>query len=414
MSDKKRTVLMPQYMHNFRCIGSACEECCCSGFLIYIDHKTYKKYQEVRDAELAPLLGKYVTRNRVSNQSEEFYAKLKMLEDTKCPFLNEEGLCKIQLKCGEEYLSDSCTIYPRIINFVNGVLERSAAMSCPEAARKALLNPDRMEFDESEEPASNKNIYMKKMNTQDPKLDNKPEKYLWELRIFTITVLQDRNYTLSERLILLGMFYMNLQELVSSQKTNEINRLITTYSNILEKGSLRDSLASIPTHYNIQIELLKKIAEIRLTKGVPSKRYLECFTEYLHGIQYTAETKIEELGQHYQNVCKEYYEPFMSKHEYILENYLVNHVFKSLFPFTGEKSIFDSYMMLILYFALIKMHLIGMGGFHKGLTVELVLKLIQSFSKAVDHNQKYLDEIAELMRQNGFNTLPYMAILIKN
>jgi lysine-N-methylase len=55
-----------------------------------------------------------------------------------------------------------------------------------------------------------------------------------------------------------------------------------------------------------------------------------------------------------------------------------------------------------------------MGAFHKGLNLELVIKLIQSLAKTVEHNQQYLDEIADLMRKNGYNTMGYMAILIKN
>ena len=414
MSEKKHPVLTPQYMKSFKCIGPACEESCCVGWRVDIDHETYKKYQKIRDDELTLLLDKHVTRNRAANHNEENYAKVKLIENSKCPFLNEEMLCKIQLKCGEGYLSNVCTTYPRIANIVNGVLERSATMSCPEAARLALLVPDGLEFDEDEESASTKNIVKDRINTHDLKFSNKLQKFLWELRGFTVSVLQYRSYKLSERIIILGMFFQKLQEYASSGKINETTGLIATYTNFIEDGSFKDSLSSIPVQYNIQMEMLKEIAEKRYFQGVTSKRYLECFGEFLRGIRYVAGVKVEEIGQRYQNACKEYYEPFINEHEYILENYLVNYVFKNLFPFTGEKSLFDSYMMLVLHYALIKMHLIGMAGLHKGLTVELVIKLIQSFAKTVEHNQRYLDGIADLMRQNGFNTMPYMAILIKN
>ncbi len=414
MIGKKRRVLIPQYMKKFSCIGSACEDSCCIGWRVDIDHETYKKYQKVRDEELTPLMDQYIKRNRAEGHGEGAYAKIKLLPDTSCPFLNEKTLCKIQLRYGEDYLSDVCTTYPRVVHSINGLLERSATVSCPEAARIVLLNPEPMEFDEDEESRDVRNIVKKTIKAEDLNLNNKPQKYLWEIRIFTITLLQNREYTLNERLIILGMFFQALQQMISSGKNTEISGLIASYTVIIEEGSLRESLEAIPVQYNIQMELLKEIADKRYFMGVSSHRYLECFSDFLAGIQYTAESTVEEVGQRYQSAAKDYYEPFMKEHDYILENYLVNYVFKNLFPFTSDKSLFDAYMMLVIHYSLIKMHLIGMSGFRKGLTEDLVIKLIQSFAKTVEHNQKYLDGIAEQMRQNNFNTMAYMAILIKN
>ena len=47
----------------------------------------------------------------------------------------------------------------------------------------------------------------------------------------------------------------------------------------------------------------------------------------------------EVIGQ-YSAACERYYEPFMRDHEYMLEHYLVNFVFRNLFPFNGEESLF--------------------------------------------------------------------------
>ena len=74
-------------------------------------------------------------------------------------------MCRIQLRLGEEFLSDICVTYPRVANLVNNVLEKSATMSCPEAARLALLNPDEMEFDELTEPVETRNIIDKQIDT---------------------------------------------------------------------------------------------------------------------------------------------------------------------------------------------------------------------------------------------------------
>ena len=98
-----------------------------------------------------------------------------------------------------------------------------------------------------------------------------------------------------------------------------------------------------------------------------------------------------------------------------MENYLINHVFKNLFPLAGEKFAFDNYVMMVVHYAMIKLLLIGMSGVHKeNFSIDHVIKLIQSFSRTVEHNQNYLKQVFALLKANGFNTMPYMAILIKN
>jgi lysine-N-methylase len=400
-------------MHSFRCIGSNCEDCCCIGWQVNIDHSTYKKYQRVREEELRPDLDKYVGRIR-SQASEINYAKFRLNDDPRCPFLNEGRLCRIQLKLGESYLSDVCRTYPRINNMVNDALERSAEMSCPETARLALLNPEPMEFDEIDEVMEIRYMITKQLHTHKSAAANRPERYFVELRAFTIQVLQYRLLSLTERLIILGMFYRKALELIEDAGADEIPRLIASYTNLIESGTLQEELAVIPVQVALQMELLKELTDERIFRGVNNPRYLECFNEFLYGLQFTAEATVEEVAGRYQEAETKYYRPFMDQRQYILENYLVNHVFKNLFPFSSEQNIFDNYVMLVVHYALIKMHLIGLAAFYQGLSDELVIKLIQSFAKIVEHNKQYLKQIFDLLKQNDYTTMAYMAILIKN
>ncbi|GGD92199.1 flagellin lysine-N-methylase [Paenibacillus nasutitermitis] len=409
---KTRPILVPAYMQEFACIGSACEDSCCAGWRVNVDQDTYKKYQRTRDLELKPLLDKNVTRQR-SQASSVNYAKIKMDNTGRCSLLTEDNLCKVQLTLGEDYLSNTCSIYPRAINRVNGMIEKSATMSCPEAARLALLNPNGIVFEQTQEPTSTRGFVSQEMQTDDHKVNNKPDRYLWDLRIFTIQVLQNRIYSLSERLILLGMFYQKVQTYIEQEKVHQIPDLIASYTQLMSDEGLRDSLLDIPTNLAIQMELCKELMDFRFGHGIRNNRYMECLQETLAGIQYTAEATVEEITERYKIAFDDYYEPFMKEHEYILENYLVNHVFKNLFPL-GQKTIFDDYVMMIVHYSMIKLHLIGMSGYHKGLSTELVIKLIQSFAKIVEHNKEFLRKVFKLLNVNEFTTMAYMAILIKN
>ncbi len=141
--------LQPRSYHAFRCIGADCEDTCCSGWLVNVDKNTYESYRSCEDPELGPRLREFVTINAAST-SDHSYARIG-LSGTSCPFLSG-GLCGVQVKLGEAYLSTVCSKFPRVANVTDDVLERSLDLACPEAARLVLLDPKPMEFDEEEGP----------------------------------------------------------------------------------------------------------------------------------------------------------------------------------------------------------------------------------------------------------------------
>ncbi|MDF2958965.1 MAG: lysine-N-methylase [Paenibacillus sp.] len=410
---KKSTVLVPSYMRNFSCIGSACEDTCCAGWRVDLDKKTYKKYTAIREPELKRIIDKNVTRNR-SNPTEHTFAKIKPAVDNTCPFLNQERLCSVQTKMGEQFLSTVCSTFPRITNVVNGIIERSATMSCPEAARLALLDPNGIEFDEIEEEL-NFRVNLSKILNYNESSKSKLEDYFWELRIFSIQVLQNRKYSVADRLVILGFFYQKLADLIKEGQFHLIEQTITNFMVILEDDTMQATIKEIPSNTAIQMELLKELADERYFSGINSQRYINCFATFLSGIEYTFTDTVEAIAERYLDAYENYYSPFMKEHEYVLENYLVNYVYKNIFPLSGSGNVFEEYIRLVLHFALIKMNLIGMARYYKtDFTVHHVVALIQSFSKTVEHNNVYLNHAYKLLEQNGYTTMAYMAVLIKN
>lgn len=413
MDTKKRVVLIPQYIGKFSCITSECEDICCAGWQIDIDNETYEKYRRLNNRELRELFKKHIKRNR-SNKTKERYAKIRLNDKNECSFLTNNRLCKIQLKCGESFLSPICKTYPRMNNLINGGLERSGTLSCPEMARLALLNQEIMVFEKIEETVNINTQINGTFNINLANLENNPLSCFWELRIFSIEVLQNRSYKLWERLIILGMFYQNIQKQVDIEMSPEIPKIISSYQNLIAEGFFKEALATTPTSCAVQMELLKEIADRSIAKGVTSQQYYECFAQFLHGIQYTNGASVEEITKLYQESYEYYYQPYMVENEFILENYLVNYAFMHLFPFGGGKNLFYDYVILVLNYSMIKLHLIGMAGFHKELNQQLVIKLIHSFARTVEHDPVYLGQIFTLLEQHGFVGMSYMSILIKN
>ena len=413
MSDRKRIVLQPEYMKKFHCIGPACEDSCCIGWRVDLDKETYLKYKKINNPELKPIFNKMVKRKH-NQKSDESYGKIKMEPGERCPFLDEKLLCKIHGTIGEEYLSDTCALYPRYLRKVDSKFERSSTMSCPEAARLALLNPKGITFEHIEEDADIRIKLHSNFDTEGHLYLSKPQRYFWDIRIFSLALLQNRNYNLGERLIILGIVYKKIEALYLEKRLNDLPVRLETMNSMIEAGSFKEELDIVPTNTQIQMRLAKEMTDEKVLQGVTSQRYLQCLNETLLGIGYVEGEQLENVLLKYEENYKEYLSPYLKEKEYILENYLVNEYFKEMMPFGNYKSMWDAYIFLCVLYSMVKLHMIGMSGHHKGLNDDLGIKLIQSFSKVVLHNNQYIQGIIKLLKDNAYDSLAYMAILVKN
>lgn len=401
----KREVLFPEYYGDFSCIGPACEDTCCAGWKVNVDKGTFQRYRNIKKSELKEELKRNVTRER-SNPSDYNYGKIKLNEKNVCTMLMEDGWCKIHAELGEEYLCYTCSEYPRAYNAVESRIEKSLTLSCPEAARLILLNEEGIGFLIDEEQLNTNRLIVRKVPSSE-------QQYFWDLRLFTIDILQNRNQTLEDRLIVLGMFIHKLCEIPREEWSAQLQPLMHRYKNILDNNDQIELVKNLPQNLAFQMNMAKELIKYRLTSDVSSQRYLDCLNDMLKALNLNDESIIDESKELYEKHYDNYYSPFMKNHEYLLENYAVNFVFKNLFPF-NQPSMFESYVMLILNISMIKLHLIGMAGQHKGLTIELVIKLIQSFAKTIEHNSNYLQDVRTILQESGYSTMAHMIVLIKS
>lgn len=414
MTKHKRPIRRPLYLKEFQCIGGACEDNCCIGWDVEIDQKTYKKYEKVKDEGLSQLFHQCIFENVDSYDSHVDYAIVELSKNNRCPFLNERQLCKIQAKLGEDYLSNVCATYPRYANEINGVVEYSATISCPEAARLILSKEEGLIFVEEEESVSLRNIINYVVNTKEHG-GSILVQYFVELRQFTIALLQNRKYFLWQRILLLGYFYEELQDYVDKKKTSGVHKLIEAFQEKIDRNGWKEQLASTLANPTLQLKMLKEMTNsLNTLTEIDSERYKSLMEESAKGMEISQKSSNQEQDKIYQLAYEQYYEPFMKDKEYILENYLVNFVFEDLFPASESINPFEAYGMLVIRYTLLKFHLIGIGGFRKGLTEKVVAELIQVFSKAIEHHNTYLDSIAAYMKQKKYHSMAHMEILLKN
>jgi lysine-N-methylase len=411
--------IQPLYGGAFHCIGTECEDSCCHGMSVLVDKKTYEGYQAVPDEKLGALVKQYVS-ILPAGASESLYARIKPNALNECPFLSAERLCGVQKEYGSGLLSATCSTYPRALNSVENELEISLYLSCPQAARQVLLDADSTRAVGDASSGHFRTDQFSRLASGDGPI-HKPMRYFWEVRDLVVAMIQDRKRPMWQRLFLLGMLCKRLNEVTTSQDDDAVPEVLNSYWEILDSGSLCDKLEMVPAQPAVQLDVVLRLTDQRIRAGSCGQRFLECFDEFLQGIGYSAGSTSASDAHHYVEAETQYCEPFFATRPHILENYLLNYVYRTLFPFGREASahvtpqgIFGEYMLMVTQYALVYGLLVGMAGYaREGFGEEHVVRLVQSFSKTVEHSPIYLKEINELIESRGLGDPQGIATLLK-
>lgn len=404
--------LAPEYMKQFQCIGAECDDTCCAAWRITIDKTTYDKYQNVTAVKLVDQLRDSVTLMESDQRNELVYARMSLDPKLGTCTMLENGLCSIQAELGESYLSKTCATYPRRIHYVDELQEISTEISCPASARLALLNPSGIQFIEMD-GVTGENLHMGRLKVRDIEANN-IKAYFWNMRVAIINILQNRSFSVPHRLIIVGLLLERIQELVVRESFNEIDAEIEAYMQYYKSDTELADYNSFPSDNMFQLNFLNKLIIDFTDTYIAQPKYKECIEDYLSGMSMTNDPSAESILAHFEKSIQTYYKPFMKNNEYILENYLVNYVFSHLFPLSHDKNIFEEYIILVIHFSLIKLHLIGMSAHYQCLDSEIVVKLIQRFSKNYEHNSAYINHVYEAIKEKEYNYMGYMSLLIKN
>jgi lysine-N-methylase len=359
-----------------------------------------------------------------SGLSDHSYARF-TLAGHSCPFLSE-GLCAIQKKLGERQLPVMCATYPRVMNLVDGVLQRSLDLSCPEAARIVLLDPTPMEFDEDEGRLHDPRLgRLAGLSTAAGNSAN-PYQAFREIRSLVIWLLQNRAWPLWKRLMVLGSLCDRLQETAAAGRHSKVPGIVQWYRDAARDGLFDQPLANHDPQPAALLGLVLELVVGRIGSDFVAPRFLALYQEFVRGIEWTAESGIDDLGRRYTAIVDRHYAPFLCRHEYMLEHYLVSYVHRTLFPLGPQEngpepnvyypagSIRDQCLLMMVYYAIVQTILVGLCGFHQAeFAPGHVVKAIQSFSKVFEHNMSFPGRALQVLADKGVKTCTSLAMLVR-
>lgn len=373
----KANMFIPKYMLTFKCIGSECVDTCCAGWDINIDEDTYKKYTNCNGNLKDLVQGKF----KENKNNEDYFNKGFMIlkEESKCPFLNENLLCDIHGGIGEENLCITCKRFPRVYNIVDDVYEKSGLPSCEEICNMAFLNEEKMEFIECQEEIDESAIEIRRIiDTEAFEGTDSLLQYFWDIRVNSINIMQNRDFSIEERLSILKYFYNEIEDCYNKDDFDGVEDILDGFS---------DKSIDLKTFKRLDLtennDFYLSLLDEELIKNIRSIGLKECVKEYKASI-----LQLNDIVKYLNddtNILD-----VIEKYSYIFENYLVNQIFKDLIPFNKGRSLNLSIDILINSYRIIRAYTIGIAlNSNNEVTREEIIRVIQSLSKDIEHNKVF-------------------------
>jgi len=393
-----------EYFQDFHCLASKCTDGCCHSWRINIDRAHYNRIRSVKKSpELARLVEEGIQRDKRS-VSPQSYAKMRLREDGTCFFLDENSLCMLQREYGPSILPKVCRIFPRRVRILGNLVEKSCTPSCEEVVNRLWELPDKLKFIcgpavygetgglfdlPPEQPAINRNLL--------------------EIQSLCIDILQNREYSLDDRVILLGIALDSLAANAGTDDDGVIEAWLKRYDALSSGNDFQFTLDSFPRAADMAFAnntmIIKRVSHIELAE---SQALVKQILEKLH-----LETNDE--GQSRINTrdylaTKRALEEFLAGKEYLLENVIVNQWFYDSLPF-GPKGVWRGYLRFVILYSLLKFMLAG--GISE-VTRENITRTITLWARILPHSATVLDALVEQMIQSKSDTMAHLAILLKD
>lgn len=404
----KRTVLMPDYYPNFHCLAENCKFTCCQRWHINLTRKDYQRLRKLRMSKHMDALLKTAVKRTRPCITDEDYAHVELNENKFCPLLTKEGLCGLQQECGYTILPDICKQFPRQEHSSPNGIEHVCSTGCEATVHLLIDNPKPIRFITQEDEILS--LYLRDYTNT---IKEYPlYQHYNDIQRICIGILQNRNYSFQNRMILLGLA---LKDLVNLEKSYDLE----TMKNWIQGKSLflRNDNSMQQTLDRIQLEPLKSlsISILHFLYIMPYHAgYQFLFDKTLDNLNITVtdngdqfDFDLKTFGAKKQLLCEHF-----NNFENMIENMMVNIFFSLQYPLVNN-NIWNNYKLFCYYYNFIQF--ICVGYMDKDYNIDDLVYAFTICSRMMVHsNQPVRDIILDLFKQTNVDSLADMITLIYN
>ena len=358
-----------KYVDRFKCDGSICHAQCCQKWHIPIDKATYKRYHWIKN----PVVKNKILGSIIKTSDSKEYC-IKMDENGKCPLICKDDMCYIQRNLGAEALSEVCQTYPRKVVVLGNCQLRSLSMTCPVAAEEALFSSDGMVLeiiDNKNERDNNFNLVLRNLN----KKRLADTKAIDSVIIGGLLILQNRDFSREERMVLLGLFLDRVDDIeLGDETSDEIIDIALAY----QTEKFQDEAREIMSAFSFEVEESQQIMTKLLSEAAEQE-------------QLGALAELQKQVDNYTVMHDKWQQSLENQYGRAIDNFWLQEFLHHGYPFRFEGSFMHNYLAYILSYKMWEIILYGYIA-----QVDHILKkdgfmlAINTYSKIMDHKRKYL------------------------
>ena len=353
--------IRPEYVEKFRCDGTMCGSCCCRDWKVAVDPETYGRYCALQPESLRDEICGWI-----SGQDDKGNHHVRLREDGRCPFLGEDGLCRLQKEYGEDYLSDICYSYPRVSYRVGDIVEQSLAMSCPVAAGLLLGGEGPLRFvgGRMEEGRPGWLLDMS------GKVGRYEEDWQ-ELQSAGIWLLQDRRFSLDWRLFSLLCFFERAESHLTEGREEAFRRLLEE----VQSGEFSVQTAACGVGFQREEYIRIMMGAFHALYGAPANEERRRALASIHAAHYPV-----------------FAESLLHGRRHLFENYLANEFFLRLYPYACSASLGENARLFVLSWKVTEFALLMLSA-QETMDFERILLGIGRMTERLDHNRSGMQAI---------------------
>ena len=386
--NNEKIILQPKYVADFQCDGSKCNAKCCGKWRIDIDMDTYKKYQRIKN----PAMRKKIL-SSIQPSTIQTGFQIKLNNKAVCPLLCEGNLCYIQRNMGEGALSQTCKVYPRMVQQIGNYQFRMLAMTCPVAAESALLSPNAMELQQisCEEDTSAWKLIAKNCN-----MKNVPNDLVAvHIMMGGLAILQNTSYTFEQRLVILGLF---LDKVEDCQKDVEVVAGLIDYYN---SDAFQQEISNLWENWQYY-----PVAHHQFMNGIITvlKQEKELLISSEHW---------QVMNDYYNNVYEERHHLVQERLGSVLERYWQHEWLFHAYPYSFSGGFLHNYFSYLIAYEMCQLLIYSAYALDEGWEENNILDVLGMFSKILDHRRDFSKALVKETEIFEKEPLKLMQVLLR-
>lgn len=413
----KELVLQPSFYKEFECIGGSCVNNCCHSWDIDFTKEEFKNVKrKIHTEEFRKI---YDDAFVYDKEKGKFFAKLD--EKGNCKFLDENGLCNMYKEVGHENMSQVCKIFPRKGLHYMKEYEYYLSPACEEVIRFLTEQKNGIKLEYVERELSD----IEKQETDiwsAVVADGRPILYYYnDFKKLLFGVLQNRDYDIGERMVVLGIAMKKIFEIEKNRHVDDLPQYVENfitdfnseksreiYGKLFEKvdrGGQKRALQVLGYIGAVGDEKIDK----KVFERIDFKEVTDLEQYNPNERKYKAEINKEYNSEKYANAIADF-KKFLKGKEHWLENVILEGFLYTRMPFFIRGGIWNNYIAMAMIYSIFLFYLTCY--LEKDSTKEDFMYIVSKLSRFTFHNIDFLKYMEKVAKENESNTLAHMAVLV--